>query len=1110
MEDTAVRIPKTVHAFLHHFHTTLKPCPTTLLAPRPDLPKEGEHTMNPPPPPPFVSSAKRKAPGNGGGPPPGYIPGIGRGAFGFTTRGDVAPIGASAGGAAANEVASEAAAAVAAQGGSRSAEARAARMAASSSSRRPYGDDREDGGRYADANENEDDDDDDEADRIWAAIDERMKHRKKKKKKNNSNDGKDDDDDEDEDNGDRATTSAISAQFRSLKEQLALVTEEEWAGIPDAMAKGDASLRHKLAKKKSAEHFVPVSDSLLLMGNRGTSATSIAADSVAPGMDDTNTSGGMKSTVGMVSGLSGLSAARGAVLTMSLDRMQQQQQQPTNIGGGSDVAGNGGTATSSLVPSASSRMDAEGYLTSLAAASTTTTHGAGTVFGGGGGAPHTLADLTKARLLLQSVRETNPNHGAGWIASARVEEAAGNLPRARKIIQQATDACSNQPDVWLEAARLHPIDQSKRILATAVRKLPNAVSLFLHAAKLEHSVTNQREVLRKGLTVNPTSLTLWKAAIELEDSDEAALALLRVATDHVPHSVELWLALAKLESYENAQKVLNKARKSLPNERSIWMAAAKLEESQNHHEMVDKIVHRAVSALNRGGTSSSAISAADSNKQQQQDWVVITREQWLQEATTAESSGHVQTAAAIIKHTLSYQVDDEDRQLVWADEARAALVSGHPHVARAILSQALQVFPQRRGLWRQAAELEMAHGNFSSLDQVLEAACERLPTVELFWLLRAKEQWKEGRVDKARQVLTQAFAANPESQEIWLAAAKLERENGEVERARVLLERARERASSERVYMKSALLEREQGNSAAALKLIEEGITLYPKFAKLYMMGGQICSMDLMPRSSKTLDRARKFYQRGLEQCPDSVVLWTLASRLEEKAWMYKDSSGDNGAESQQSSNSTTSQAAQLCFNKARGILDLGRLKNPKNPQLWLESTRLERRAGNFKLAETFLAKALQECPNSGLLLAEDIYTCPRVKKKSKSSLAIQRCPEDPLVICAVATFFASERKTDKARKWFARAVVLNADDGDAWARYYAFEMTLAGNNEQQLQSAKDQCIAAAPKHGELWTIVSKDMGNRGKSAAEILELVAAKVQERNLEQQHVLTNPAN
>ncbi|CAM9797127.1 unnamed protein product, partial [Heterosigma akashiwo] len=51
---------------------------------------------------------------------------------------------------------------------------------------------------------------------------------------------------------------------------------------------------------------------------------------------------------------------------------------------------------------------------------------------------------------------------------------------------------------------------------------------------------------------------------------------------------------------------------------------------------------------------------------------------------------------------------------------------------------------------------------------------------------------------------------------------------------------------------------------------------------------------------------------------------------------------------------------------------------------------RLERRAGT-KLAENLAAKALQECPGSGLLWAEEIGAAPRPQRKARSVEALKR-----------------------------------------------------------------------------------------------------------------------
>lgn len=965
-------------------------------------------------------------------PPKDYVPGLGRGAAGFTTRSDVGPAApaAAAGGAT----------------GSRSAQARAAKQsslfgeapvgyvpgagrgasrmgmeqgggaggapAAASASggpgRRDYsdrdGDDRDNvPGQY--------DDDDDEADRIWEAVEERMKQRRRKKAKLDPTAAG-------QDTSTNADGSKISSQFRDLKQGLAKVSEDEWANLPDV---GDYSLKYKQKRQQSHEVFTPLTDDLLSRQsemNRNTPAsTASAAD------------GGGAGAVSSVN-MSGLSAARGTVLGMSLDKMTQSA-------GGKDNLADGASTL------ATETVDKEGYLTSLAtstAASATTAN---------------VADLQKARLLLQSVRSTNPKHAAGWIAAARVEEAAQKMLQARKIMQEATTVCPHSADVWLEAARLHPTEVAKSILATGVRQLPHAVNLFLKAADLEVHAEAKKAVLRKALQANPSSVTLWKAAIDLEDSDADAKVLLEVAVENVPQAVELWLAWAKLEDYKAAQKVLNRARKAVPTDRSIWIAAAQLEEGQHHDP--SRIVQRAVQSL-------------------RQHDAVVTRDQWLAQAEQSEQMGCPKTSAAIVKETIEQDVDAPDRLRTWTADAKACVGRMAVDTARAILEHALGFFPQKPQVWKQYVQLEKQHGTPDSLDGVLERACEQLPQVEFFWLLRAKELWLRGEVNQARNVLAQAFEENPETEGVWLAAAKLEWENNESERARVLLQRARERAPTRRVYMKAALLEREERNPEAAMKILQEGIAKYPDYAKYYMMGGQIISED-SPKTKSTLEKARKFYQRGLQACSGNAVLWILASKLEENAAQFV--AGDAAV-------------AKMAGTKARSLLELARLKNSNVPELWLESIRLEMRVGNTKLADTLMARALQDCPKSGKLWAEQLRMANRSDQKRKAADAIQRCPEDVHVIVAVASLFGQDGKDAKARKWFDRAVQVDRDHGDAWACYYAY--LAQRKDEEHMEKVKEQCVAAEPKHGEIWTSVTKDMQHRHKSTAEHLVLAAQRV----------------
>ena len=207
----------------------------------------------------------------------------------------------------------------------------------------------------------------------------------------------------------------------------------------------------------------------------------------------------------------------------------------------------------------------------------------------------------------------------------------------------------------------------------------------------------------------PNSVTLWKQTISLETSPSDARILLARAVEVLPHSVELWLALARLEAPLQAQKVLNKARKAVPTSHEIWIAAGRLVEQnamidapeneppksaemrEKELNFVDVPIERGIKSLREHG-------------------VALSRDQWLNEAEKCESEGSVRTAEAIIKATISMDVEEEDRESTWVADVESALSRGKVVTARAVLAYALRVFPDKRDLWRRAADLEKAYG----------------------------------------------------------------------------------------------------------------------------------------------------------------------------------------------------------------------------------------------------------------------------------------------------------------------------------------------------------------------------------------------------------------
>lgn len=832
--------------------------------------------------------------------------------------------------------------------------------------------------------------DDQEADRIWEAVDAKMDSRRKKFREARQKEERD---------RARAEKPLISAQFADLKRGLSSVTEDQWAALTESGSV--TGKRRKAAAKREARNTrsFAISDTILV-GNRDRNA--VVSALTPDQMQDADQDAG-----GTITSLTEIGEARNKILSHQLDQ-----------------ASASGTATS---------IDPKGYLTELS--STVIKSDA------------EIGDIKKARSLLDSVIKTNPSHAPGWIAAARVEEVAGKMSNARKIIQQGCDHCPRSQDIWLEAARLNTKDNAKVILARSIAHVSQSVPIWLKAVELETDSESKKRVLRKSLEYIPASVKLWKELVNLEENPEDARILLSGAVAAVPLSVELWLALARLSAPEEAKKVLNEARKTIPTSHEIWIAAARLiEETEADEVKVEKTVVAAVRALRKAG-------------------VELSRDQWMAEAEQVERQGSPMVCGAIVKATIELDVDEEDRRAVWVGDAATALEKGCVEVARSILAYTLRVFPDRPAIWTQAVALEQQHGSQENVIALLERAVTSCAKAEDLWLALATVHRDAGDTAAARQTLIRAFDANIGSEKISLAAAQLESSQGQLVAARRLLERARVEVGSARVWMKSAQFERDHGYTSTALSLIDEALVQFPQFAKLYMMGAQL-SQHLFS-GEESVKKAREYLGRGIRWSPNCDALWILAARLEACAGLTI---------------------------RSRALLERARLSNPSSPLIWYESITIELSSSppNPTQARTLLSRALQVLPDSGLLWVLAIALEPRAGRKTKMTDALRKTADDSYVLATVAQQFWLEGKPAQARKWFQRATHAAPNIGDHYAIWYKFEQH--HGTQHHIDTLHTLVLDAKPKYGLLWPQIRKDPKYKDRTNVEVLKLVADKI----------------
>ncbi|KAF9733139.1 hypothetical protein PMIN03_010442 [Paraphaeosphaeria minitans] len=922
--------------------------------------------------------------------PENYVAGLGRGATGFTTRSDLGPAREGPSEEQMKEMLAKRAASL----------GQAAPSAYGVVEKKPEED--EDEERFQDPDNEVGlfssgmnyDKDDDEADRIYQDVDEKMDKRRRVRREAREKKERE----EYEKNNPK-----IQLQFADLKRALGNVSEEEWAALPEVGDMTGKAKRAREARMANARSYA-VPDSVIQAAHSGGELqTSISTDD-----------GG-----GTITNFASIGAAQKSALQVRLDSAANSGSNGTRT----QTATTSGTATS---------VDPRGYITALDKKQAM-------------GEDVPVEDINRARVLLESAVKTNVHNGPGYVALARLEEVAGKIHTAKKIIQKGCDMCPKSTVVWEEAIRLNKenIHNAKIIAASGIKQNPKAIKLWIAAIDLEQTPAARKKVTRQALDHNPQSVELWKILINDTEDIESVKLLFAKATDTVKLSEELWVSYARVSGPEEAQQILNAARKAIPTSWAIWVHACRLQEELGKVNLCNKIMERAVKALIKENAMPS-------------------REDWTTQAEICEEEGDIVTAGAIIKATIGWKLDeDDDRRDVWLEDAKNSQARGRYEVARAILANAVSNFPTSTTVWHASADLEKHHGSTEALLQILERAVNACPASESLWLLYAREMYASGDGEGARKVLGRSFEQLPGNENLYTRAVDFEVDDENYEQARIFLQIARQTAATDRIFMKAAVLERQLGVYEDALDICNQGLQTWPGSWKLHAIKGQIYE------SLSKLKEAQEAYSIGTRAAPKSPTLYILLSHIQEK---------------------------QGAVVKARSTLDRGRQQNPKNDTLLVEAVRLERRQNNVPAAQKIMAAALQECPTSGLLWAEKImHLESRTQRKPRALEAIKKVEKDPQLFIVVARIFWAERRLDKAATWFTKALVLDPDFGDGWVWYWKF-LEQHGTEEKKTEVI-ERCIGSEPRHGETWQSVRKDPKNFRKGVGEVLKIAAAKAE---------------
>ncbi|KAK9215473.1 hypothetical protein WN944_007478 [Citrus x changshan-huyou] len=157
----------------------------------------------------------------------------------------------------------------------------------------------------------------------------------------------------------------------------------------------------------------------------------------------------------------------------------------------------------------------------------------------------------------------------------------------------------------------------------------------------------------------------------------------------------------------------------------------------------------------------------------------------------------------------------------------------------------------------------------------------------------------------------------------------------------------------------------------------------------------------------------REIYQKGLHNCQNCIPLWISLANVVEKI---------DG------------------FSHAQNVYSQAKEVNPCNPELW--AVEIDRCLENVKKNKACLlmARALQECPASGVLWATYVCMVSDDQLEFVYSKALSMSNNDANVIVVVVALMSKNKNIEVARDWFEWVVKTDPDNGEFGV--YTIEMS--------------------------------------------------------------------
>lgn len=710
--------------------------------------------------------------------PPGYVAGVGRGATGFTTSADTGPV----------------------------------KFESTSDT------ENENGLLSTKAN----DKDDEEADRIYEAIERRLKRKQAAEMVPVEN--------------------KVETQFTDLKRALGLVKEDEWVNLPEV---GDATRKNKRARllEQSQQRTYALPDSVIGGMNEATDFLSIAS-------------------------------AKGQLLSQQLDSLVDSRAETHSQ-----------EHLDALEEEGAQYHDIQKGRSILASLRRTQPHKA-TSWMASARLEELAKKLATAIKLIEEGCRKLPYDEELWLENIRLhQKTSDGALQCRAIVNEGLRYNSESEQLWLKAHELeNPIDvvSRKRVLMKGLEYLPRNVALWKKLVDVENDEEDAKKLLQKAVELCPEEWDLWLSLINVSSYKESRDLLNRARKAMRNHHI--WITALKLEERENDNvsldkltKMLTKGIQGLPDvDTNVWLEEAETAHNEGFLKTTAAIVSSAL-ASEEVSVLLQLVNKYDGSKTVKHHiyQVIIDKnpssfDTWLKLILGVKAQAVDNRLWECYERAVALNPAQELFALMYAKDKW--LLDQDEAAARKILTEASERVPDSEEIALARIKVEAVTGNYEESLKLSKQSLESLQTERLWYrhihLLRVLTGKSLATTEEVLEACDKAVGLFPESYRLYLQKSQVLLEKDEAKAAREVLSVGTKKCSRPELWVEMARID-----SNVLKSLIRARSTLDTAILKLP-------TSDLLWQARIRLEKyadpkaATQMANRALKVFPKSPIIW--------------------------------------------------------------------------------------------------------------------------------------------------------------------------------------------------------------------------------------------